>query len=199
MVRFKVRAFCSDACWTYPVTAYQNRWFLIEFIPVSTSESGHDHTNTNTTSVVPKEAISGKDVFNALKQSVLLHFGDVGWGEVGASLAGEILSPSCLSHCETHSFLFLLFRCWHWRGTVKYFSPMTNLCIARVMRGPATSTTWAALVLLDRIREGHGGGLGRKVVSHVIHVSGVSRSPSALFLSLGYKRDCGCARGARHA
>jgi len=35
------------------------------------------------------EEISTKDIFNALKQSVLLHFGDVGWGEVGASLAGK--------------------------------------------------------------------------------------------------------------
>jgi hypothetical protein len=32
--------------------------------------------------------MSGKDVFAALKQSILLHFGDTGWGEVGASLAG---------------------------------------------------------------------------------------------------------------
>jgi len=86
--------------------------------------------------------ISGKDIFTALKQSILLHFGDVGWGEVGASLA------------------------------VKYFSPATNLCILRVARGPATNTTWAALVMLDRVGQGAGKGEGRKVVPHVIHVSG---------------------------
>src|SRR5258707_15575900 len=56
---------------------------------------------------------------------------------------------------------------------VKYFSPMTNLCIVRVARGTAANTTWAALVLLDRV----GGGSsaeGHKVVPHVIHVSGAS-------------------------
>ncbi|KAH9979905.1 Rpp14/Pop5 family-domain-containing protein [Lactifluus volemus] len=82
--------------------------------------------------------MSGKDVFAALKQSMLLHFGDTGWGEVGASLA------------------------------VKYFSPMTHLCIVRVARGIAARTTWAAAALLDRV----GGGEGCRVVPHVIHVSG---------------------------
>ncbi|KAH9979907.1 Rpp14/Pop5 family-domain-containing protein [Lactifluus volemus] len=82
--------------------------------------------------------MSGKDVFAALKQSILLHFGDTGWGEVGASLA------------------------------VKYFSPMTHLCIVRVARGIAARTTWAAAALLDRV----GGGEGCRVVPHVIHVSG---------------------------
>ena len=67
----------------------QNRWLLVEFIPapsasVLTPYHGHD-----TTSTPSPEEISSKDVFNALKQSVLLHFGDVGWGEVGASLAGK--------------------------------------------------------------------------------------------------------------
>jgi hypothetical protein len=61
---------------------------------------------------------------------------------------------------------------------VKYFSPATNLCIVRVARGTATSTTWAALVLLDRVGGGGGGGgggvEGYKVVPHVIHVSGAS-------------------------
>jgi hypothetical protein len=60
----------------------QNRWLVIEFIP-ATSTPGQ------------AVAISGKDDFHALKQSVLLRFGDVGWGEVGASLAGEIVSVFC--------------------------------------------------------------------------------------------------------
>ncbi|KAF8468494.1 Rpp14/Pop5 family-domain-containing protein [Russula ochroleuca] len=120
---------------------FKNRWLLIEFIP-ATSTPGHNHTRATTTRS-PPDAISGKDVFNALKQSILLHFGDVGWGEVGASLA------------------------------VKYFSPMTNLCIVRVARGTATSTTWAALTLLDRVGGGSSGSAeGHRVVPHVIHVSG---------------------------
>src|SRR5882757_3640650 len=51
---------------------------------------------------------------------------------------------------------------------VKYFSPATHLCIIRVARGDAARTTWAALVLLDRI----GNNEGHKFVPHVIHVSG---------------------------
>ncbi|KAI0280712.1 ribonuclease P/MRP protein subunit, partial [Russula aff. rugulosa BPL654] len=118
----------------------QNRWLLIEFIPAaspppSVSTPGHGHIQRIT--APSPDTISSKDVFNALKQSVLLNFGDVGWGEVGASLA------------------------------VKYFSPMTNLCIVRVARGTATNTTWAALTLLDRV-----GGMAGVVIPHVIHVSG---------------------------
>jgi ribonuclease P/MRP protein subunit POP5 len=105
---------------------FKNRWLLVEFIPATT------------TTASSAQAISGKDVFNALKQSVLVNFGDNGWGEVGGSLA------------------------------VKYFSPTTHLCIIRVARGEAARTTWAALVLLDRI----GNNEGSKVVPHVIHVSG---------------------------
>jgi cytochrome c len=59
--------------------SYQNRWLLIEFIP-AISTPGHDYTRIAMTTRSP-DAISGKDVFNALKQSVLQHFGDVGRGE----------------------------------------------------------------------------------------------------------------------
>ena len=105
------------------------------------------------------QAISGKDVFNALKQSVLVNFGDTGWGEVGGSLAGASL-PSVSRKPHETSFLSL--------HAVKYFSPTTHLCIIRVARDEAARTTWAALVLLDRI----GNNDGNKVVPHVIHVSG---------------------------
>jgi ribonuclease P/MRP protein subunit POP5 len=80
MVRFKVLPsflFLAANRTTCSSLSCQNRWLLIEFIP-ATSTPGQ------------AVAISGKDVFHALKQSVLLHFGDVGWGEVGASLAGEM-------------------------------------------------------------------------------------------------------------
>jgi hypothetical protein len=64
---------------------------------------------------------------------------------------------------------------------------MTNLCIVRVARGVATSTTWARLVLLYRVGTGGRGGQGpgRKVILHVIHVSGASSfAPIFLFFSL---------------
>src|SRR6266852_1477306 len=108
--------------------------FLIEFIvpaasppsslstPVSTP--GHDHIQYTTTP--SPDVISGKDVFHALKQSVLSSFGDVGWGKVCASLAGErFLFPSSFSILIL--FLFCVF--FVCRGTqVKYFSPVTNVC-----------------------------------------------------------------------
>jgi hypothetical protein len=93
----------------------QNRWLLIEFIPaasqssplftsVSTPGPGHiQHITTPS-----PDAISGKDVFNALKQSVLLNFGDVGWGEVGASLAGETF-PFLLLLLPQFFYLFTFF------------------------------------------------------------------------------------------
>ena len=71
-------------------------------------------------------------------------------------------------------------------GKVKYFSPMTNLCIVRVARGTATNKTWAALVLLDTVGGGNGGSGGgaggHKVVPHVIHISGASLSPALVSL-----------------
>jgi RNase P/RNase MRP subunit POP5 len=185
MVRFKVRLSCRTVYLpsTIEHALKQNRWLLIEFIPAASpspslstpvSTPGHGHIQHITTP--SPDAISGKDVFNALKQSVLLNFGDVGWGEVGASLAGErflFLPPPSLP-CS-----------WLTRDKVKYFSPMTNLCIVRVARGTATNTTWAALALLDRVGGGGGGSSadGHKVVPHVIHVSGASWSAGLVFFS----------------
>ena len=109
MVRFKVRLSCPTVYLPNSATEHapkQNRWLLIEFIPAasplpspstSVSTPGHGHIRHITTP--SPDAISGKDIFNALKQSVLLNFGDVGWGEVGASLAGEnflLFPPSLL-------------------------------------------------------------------------------------------------------
>ncbi|KAI0290335.1 Rpp14/Pop5 family-domain-containing protein [Russula brevipes] len=102
---------------------FKNRWLLVEFIRAAST------TTSTSTAAHPSEeiSISSKEIFNALKQSVLLHFGDTGWGEVAASLA------------------------------VKYFSSATNFCILRVARGAAARTTHAALVLLDRVGGGGGG------------------------------------------
>ncbi|KAI0318611.1 hypothetical protein OF83DRAFT_1115011 [Amylostereum chailletii] len=73
---------------------FKNRWLLVEFLPAGPS------------SPPDGKAPNGQAVFSALRQSVIAHFGDTGWGAVGTSLS------------------------------VKYFSPTTNLCIVRVGREP---------------------------------------------------------------
>jgi len=50
--------------------------------------------------------LNSKQIYAALKQSVIVNFGDTGWGAVGSSL------------------------------NVKYFSPATGVCIIRVARDP---------------------------------------------------------------
>ncbi|KAI6165820.1 hypothetical protein EDD17DRAFT_1774842 [Pisolithus thermaeus] len=70
---------------------FKNRWFLVEFITVSTESS-------------QQLSLDNKQIYSALRQSVISNFGDTGWGAVGTSL------------------------------TVKYFSPTTNICIIRVAR-----------------------------------------------------------------
>lgn len=71
---------------------FKNRWLLVEFIPCSDGPlDARNQTNA-------------KQIWSALKQSVLHNFGDTGWGAVGLSL------------------------------TVKYYSPTTNVCIIRVAR-----------------------------------------------------------------
>ncbi|KZV77308.1 hypothetical protein PENSPDRAFT_673079 [Peniophora sp. CONT] len=71
---------------------FKNRWILVEFLTPSNLEATRE--------------LSGQAIFSALRESVVTHFGDVGWGAVGASLS------------------------------VKYFSPTTSLCIIRVGRDP---------------------------------------------------------------
>ncbi|KAF7298945.1 Ribonuclease P/MRP protein subunit POP5 [Mycena indigotica] len=79
-------------------------------------------------------ALDGQKIFAALRQSVLTNFGDVGWGSVGLSLS------------------------------VKYYSPMTNICIIRVGREPH-KIAWAAVTLLTAIE-------GRRYIPNVLHLSG---------------------------
>jgi hypothetical protein len=94
-------------------------------------------------------------------------------------------------------FSFFFLRFWRVLVTVKYFSPMTNLCIVRVARGTAANTTWAALVLLNRVCSS-GGGQGRKVVPHVVHVSGTS--PTQIFPPLPWVCHGFCTPGTlKHA
>ncbi|KAI0363865.1 hypothetical protein BV20DRAFT_975164 [Pilatotrama ljubarskyi] len=78
---------------------FKNRWLLVEFLPVPAPTPGRPTPGT-------QEEITSKQIWSALKQSVIAHFGDTGWGAVGSSL------------------------------TIKYFSPRTNLCIIRVARDP---------------------------------------------------------------
>ena len=60
--------------------------------------------------------------------------------------------------------------------SVKYFSPRTNLCIIRVARDPH-KIAWASVTLITTID-------GRKVIPHVVHVSGKSlRSLQRVFLT----------------
>ncbi|KAI6024853.1 hypothetical protein PISMIDRAFT_360290 [Pisolithus microcarpus 441] len=70
---------------------FKNRWFLVEFITVSSELS-------------QQPPLDNKQIYSALRQSIISNFGDAGWGAVGMSL------------------------------TVKYFSPTTNICIIRVAR-----------------------------------------------------------------
>ncbi|OSC96971.1 hypothetical protein PYCCODRAFT_1472225 [Trametes coccinea BRFM310] len=79
---------------------FKNRWLLVEFLPVPAPVPGRPSTTKS------QDEITSKQIWAALKQSVITHFGDTGWGAVGSSL------------------------------TIKYFSPRTNLCIIRVARDP---------------------------------------------------------------
>ncbi|KIL64395.1 hypothetical protein M378DRAFT_78159, partial [Amanita muscaria Koide BX008] len=85
----------------------------------------------------PAASLDAKKVYSALKHSVLHNFGDSGWGEVALSL------------------------------TVKYFSPMTNICIIRVGRDQH-KVAWGAVTLLTTIE-------GQGVVPNVVHISGTIR------------------------
>lgn len=67
----------------------QNRWLLVEFIPCSEVESSGRSTN----------GMNAKQIWFAIKQSVLHNFGDTGWGAVGLSLTGEC-SPSSRNQCS---------------------------------------------------------------------------------------------------
>ncbi|EJD55696.1 hypothetical protein AURDEDRAFT_78966 [Auricularia subglabra TFB-10046 SS5] len=73
---------------------FKNRWLLVEFI----------HTPATAQAAAQAPALDAKRIWAALKQSILTHFGEIGWGAVSPSL------------------------------TVKYFSPTTRMCIIRVAR-----------------------------------------------------------------
>ncbi|KAH7884841.1 hypothetical protein F5I97DRAFT_1892718 [Phlebopus sp. FC_14] len=93
---------------------FKNRWLLVEFIalsPETVSQAPSLSLAPTTTS------LDAKQIHSALRQSVISHFGDAGWGKVGSSLM------------------------------VKYFSPTTNLCIVRVARDAHTLVWGAVTLL----------------------------------------------------
>lgn len=105
--------------------------------------------------------LNSKQIYAALKQSVLVNFGDTGWGAVGSSLNG-----TTFAHPDGNT-----------NGTdaVKYFSPATNICIIRVARDPYR-IAWGAVTYLSLID-------GWKYIPNVVHISGqhtLSRPSAAL-------------------
>lgn len=62
----------------------QNRWILVEFIPCTALSNTQPSGGLGAFDVEK----SSKQIWAALKQSVITHFGDTGWGAVGASLTG---------------------------------------------------------------------------------------------------------------
>ncbi|KAF8700062.1 hypothetical protein AX14_000832 [Amanita brunnescens Koide BX004] len=93
--------------------------------------------NDDRVSIAAPTTLDGRKVYNALKHSVVCNFGDTGWGAVGLSMS------------------------------VKYFSPMTNVCIIRVAR-EQHKVAWGAVTLLSAVD-------GQRVVPNVVHVSGTIR------------------------
>lgn len=61
----------------------KNRWLLVEFIPIPIVGPTAENNNLGFES-----DFDGKQIYSAIKQSVLANYGDVGWGAVGLSLTG---------------------------------------------------------------------------------------------------------------
>jgi ribonuclease P/MRP protein subunit POP5 len=95
-------------------------------------------------------ALNSKQIYAALKHSVIVNFGDTGWGAVGSSLNGTAL--------------LLAGRIADRTSAVKYFSSATNICIIRVARDPHR-IAWGAVTYLSSID-------GQKYIPNVVHVSG---------------------------
>ncbi|KAH8826922.1 hypothetical protein DL96DRAFT_1669677 [Flagelloscypha sp. PMI_526] len=82
---------------------FKNRWILIEFVdPAMFSSSSPLPQSVESSNGL--HTLDERKIWAAVKNSVILNFGDTGWGAVGQSL------------------------------TVKYYSPQTHTCILRVGR-----------------------------------------------------------------
>ncbi|THH03342.1 hypothetical protein EW146_g10460, partial [Bondarzewia mesenterica] len=64
----------TSALHVFIMVRFKNRWILVEFLPIAGDEP------------VRTTELTGKHIWTALRQSVITHFGDTGWGAVGASL-----------------------------------------------------------------------------------------------------------------
>ena len=68
----------------------QNRWLLVELLPTATTMGS---ATTSVLDPVPSTRVwKSSTIFHAIKQSVILNFGDAGWGAVGVSLSGKQIS-----------------------------------------------------------------------------------------------------------
>ena len=144
MVRFKVgRDQHHDS--SIDRLLLQNRWILVELLPLPSPEK---YSTT----------LNSKQIYTALKQSVIANFGDTGWGAIGSSLNG--IMPAC-AYKDTNT-----------TKAVKYYSPATNICMIRVARDPYR-IVWGAITYLSSID-------GQRYIPNVVHVSGqlpLSRPP----------------------
>jgi Rpp14/Pop5 family len=70
----------------YSTLLFQNRWLLIQLIPPTLLSSTQFYTYPN---------LTPQKIYTAIKQSVMINFGDVGWGAVANSLNGNL--ENCLS------------------------------------------------------------------------------------------------------
>lgn len=131
------------------IPSSQNRWLLVEFLPIPGPTPGQPSNGQGD--------ITSKQIWAALKQSVITHFGDTGWGAVGSSLTSELSSTVEKRQLAANTIC---------NQPVKYFSPRTNLCIIRVARDPH-KLAWASVSLMTTID-------GKKFIPHVVHVSGTS-------------------------
>ena len=122
---------------------------MVEFLPLP-------YPNQQST------VLNSKQIYVALKQSVIVNFGDTGWGAVGGSLNG--MTPIYAGRHTNRT------------DVVKYFSPATNICIIRVARDPYR-IAWGAVTYLSSID-------GQKYIPNVVHVSGectLPRLPTAFY------------------
>ncbi|EAU85114.2 hypothetical protein CC1G_08087 [Coprinopsis cinerea okayama7 len=85
---------------------FKNRWLLVEFIPIPTTASGGAPTSRTTLGQLPNNSaqlppLDGKQIWTALKQSILTNFGDfVCFGRWGAwcFLLDLVLPPVLLPY-----------------------------------------------------------------------------------------------------
>ncbi|KAF9230966.1 hypothetical protein BU15DRAFT_91013 [Melanogaster broomeanus] len=68
---------------------FKNRWLLVEFISVSSSDRSSSLSSHHT-----PPSFDAKHIYTALRESILSNFGDTGWGAVGSSLTVKYFSPT---------------------------------------------------------------------------------------------------------